>query len=323
MRAPRHSCGRGHRFSYVRGVNEFAATPPPEVSIDAALVTALLREQHPDLLSLALGDRHEGWDNVTWRIGDDLAVRLPRRAISSTLLATELAWLPRVGKAWPFRTPIAVRIGAPTDSYPWRWSVVPWIEGQPAFEAPVNVEGARDLGRALAALHQPAPADAPVNPFRSTPLSNRIGRASGRLEALVSQAERHPAPNGARLDAQRAEDLLGRAARLAPGERVCTHLDLHGENIITQNGRLAGIIDWGDAGAGDRATDLGQAYVLLGPGRWRTMLGAYGPTERTTRERAKAEAVAYAVTLATMTDGPYPACGWDALVSLGVATVDE
>ena len=48
------------------------------------------------------------------------------------------------------------------------------------------------------------------------------------------------------------------------------------------------------------------------------MLDAYGEIDRATRDRATAEAVGYAVTLATMTDGPYAACGWDALVSLGV-----
>lgn len=304
----------------LESVNEFAATPASEVSIDAALVTALLTEQHPDLVALPLGDRHEGWDNVTWRLGSSLAMRLPRRAIASTLVATELAWLPRIGKDWPFRTPIAVRTGTPSATYPWWWSVVPWIDGEPAFEAPLSVAGARDLGHALRAIHQPAPPDAPLNPFRSTPLTNRIDRTCARIEALASQAGQRSAPPGTHLDAGAAEHLVRRAARLDQGDLVCAHLDLHGHNIITKGGRLAGIIDWGDAGAGDRATDLGQAYVLLGQGRWRTMLGTYGATDRTTRERAKAEALVYAVTLATMTDEPYTTCGWDGLIALGVAT---
>ncbi|WP_062213167.1 phosphotransferase [Demequina oxidasica] len=300
-------------------MNEFVPTPPPEVRIDSALVTTLLQEQHPDLADLALGDRHEGWDNVTWRLGDDLAVRMPRRAIASTLVATELAWLPRVGRDWPFRAPLAVRIGDPSDRYPWHWSVVPWIDGHLAFDEPLSALGAHDLGLALAALHQPAPADAPINPFRSSPLSERLDRARARIDALASQQATHPAPNGAVLDVDAAEALIRRGVRGTRPERVCAHLDLHGENVITASGRLSGIIDWGDAGAGDRATDLGQAYVLLGPTLWRVMLEAYGGVNRATRERAKAEAVAYAVTLATMTDGPYAACGWDALVSLGVA----
>jgi aminoglycoside phosphotransferase (APT) family kinase protein len=301
-------------------VNEFVPTPPAEVVIDADLVSSLLSAQHPDLAELPLGDRYEGWDNVTWRLGDDLAVRLPRRAIASTMVATELAWLPRIGKNWPFRAPLAQRIGEPSSAYPWRWSIVPWIDGHLAFDEPLSTEGARDLGRALRALHQPAPADAPINPFRSTPLASRITRAAARLQALVGQADSRPPGERMTIDAEAAEDLMHHAARGPRPDLVCAHLDIHGENVITDRGRLAGIIDWGDAGAGDRATDLGQAYVLLGPARWRTMLSAYGETDRATRERAKAEAIGYAVTLATMTDGPYPACGWRALESLGVAT---
>ncbi|WP_430868475.1 phosphotransferase [Demequina aurantiaca] len=301
-------------------MSEFVPTPTAEVCIDSALVASLLREQHPDLAQLPLGERHEGWDNVTWRLGGDLAVRLPRRAIASTMVATELAWLPRIGKDWPFRAPLPVRIGSPNEAYPWRWSVVPWISGHTAYDEPLSALGAHDLGLALAALHQSAPADAPVNPFRSTPLSQRVDRAKARLTALASQAASHPSTGGARLDTDAAESLLRRGARRhAPG-LVCAHLDIHGGNVITDGGRLAGIIDWGDAGAGDAATDLGQAYVLLGPTRWRTMITAYGRANRDTISRAKAEAVACAVTLATITDGRYAASGWDALVSLGVAT---
>lgn len=236
------------------------------------------------------------------------------------MVATELAWLPRIGKNWPFRAPIPVRIGVPSSSYPWRWSVVPWIDGHLAFDQPLSVEGARDLGRALAALHQPAPRDAPINPFRSSPLTVRMPRTRARMDALIGQAATHPQASPALLDADLAETILQHGARGARPARVCTHLDLHGGNVITDNGRLAGIIDWGDAGAGDCATDLGQAYVLLGKARWRTMLGAYGATDRATRARSKAEAVVYAVTLASMTDGPFAAYGWDALVGLGVAT---
>ena len=68
--------------------------PPAEIGIDEALVRALLREQHADLADLALIDVGEGWDNKLFRLGDELAVRLPRRADcgavdrSGTALAT-------------------------------------------------------------------------------------------------------------------------------------------------------------------------------------------------------------------------------------------
>jgi len=297
-------------------MNEFAPTPPSEVMINAALVRCLLASQHADLATLPLGDRHEGWDNVTWRLGPDLAVRLPRRIIASTLVVTELAWLPHISKEWPFAAPVPVRTGAPGCGFPWRWSVVPWVEGSTAYDEPLTHKGAADLGLALRALHQPAPRGAPLNPYRSSPLANRISRARVRMEAIAAKAPHR----GAYLDVDAAESLMRRGAQSPSSERVCAHLDIHGDNVITRDGRLAGIIDWGDAGAGDRATDLGQARVLLGHHKWQTMLRAYGTVDATTRRRAQAEAIGYAVTLAMMTDGAYAASAWNALVSLGVAT---
>ena len=73
-----------------------ATKPPAEVSIDTSLVRALLEEQHADLASLALGDISEGWDNRVFRLGEDLAVRLPRRAVSAVLIEQEQRWLPRL-----------------------------------------------------------------------------------------------------------------------------------------------------------------------------------------------------------------------------------
>lgn len=42
------------------------------------LVRALLREQHPDLADFELRDVVGGWSNQQWRLGAELAVRLPR-----------------------------------------------------------------------------------------------------------------------------------------------------------------------------------------------------------------------------------------------------
>ena len=63
--------------------------PPADVVVDASLVQALLQEQHPDLAHLAPAKAAEGWDNTLFRLGDELAVRLPRRAASAILIEHE------------------------------------------------------------------------------------------------------------------------------------------------------------------------------------------------------------------------------------------
>src|ERR1700742_500773 len=58
-------------------------TPAAEVDIDADLVRELLRQQHPDLAELPLELVANGWDNAILRLGERLAVRLPRREVAA------------------------------------------------------------------------------------------------------------------------------------------------------------------------------------------------------------------------------------------------
>ena len=46
--------------------------------MDDELVRTLLQEQHPDLADLELKEVVGGWGNQMWRLGADLAVRMPR-----------------------------------------------------------------------------------------------------------------------------------------------------------------------------------------------------------------------------------------------------
>lgn len=285
--------------------------PVAEVAIDDDLVTALLAEQHPDLSELKVGARSEGWDNVTYRLGPHLAVRLPRRALGAEIAATELDWLPRIGHHWAFPAPVPVRLGEPGCGYPWRWSVVPWLSGERAFDAPLTDAGARDLGTALAQVHRPVPDDAPLNPYRSGTLHDVAEVFDTRLRALEEAGE----VTLEHADALRA--IFEAAADTPEPPRTWSHLDLHGANVLTRDGRLAGLLDWGDAGAADPATDLGQACTLVGTVHADALLQAYGTAEgpmrvgagSSGRLRVAARAVAYAVTLASITDEPYHSAG--------------
>ncbi len=51
--------------------------------------------------------------------------------------------------------------------------------------------------------------------------------------------------------------------------RVWLHGDMHAQNVLSQDGRLAGVIDWGDMCSGDPAVDLGAVWGVLGHARAR------------------------------------------------------
>jgi aminoglycoside phosphotransferase (APT) family kinase protein len=276
------------------------------------LVAALVASQFPDF-SADLTFVSEGWDNVVYRLGEDFAVRIPRHQMAASISVSELDWLPRLGPGWTFAAPVPVAIGEPGLGYPWRWSIVPWLQGNVALEAPLSLEGAADLGAALAQIHVPAPRGAPCNEWRGAPLAQRAERFDQRIAMLDGQQKWT-------LDAERALEIF--AAADPRQELTWCHLDLHGNNVLSLEGRLGGILDWGDSGAGDPATDLGQARYLLGSEGFERLAAAYlevgGPADPTA-PRVLAEALVYAVMMATIEDGPYRASGWKSLRDLGVA----
>ena len=151
-----------------RNVSQITKRPEAEVVVDTETVRALLRTQHPDLCDLPLAEVAVGWDNFIFRLGETMAVRLPRRAASATLLEHEQHWLPIIARHLPISVPAPLRIGTPGEQYPWQWSIVPWLSGQPADLAPLDADQAKPLAHFLRALHIAAPPDAPKNPSRGT-----------------------------------------------------------------------------------------------------------------------------------------------------------
>jgi hypothetical protein len=177
----------GSRYRRTTRVSQVRSpTPPADVQLTEDLARRLVADQFPHYAHLPVRAVAGGWDNEMFRVGDHVAARLPRRQLGADLSGTEHHWLARVGSSWTFAVPLPVAVGEPGQGYPWRWSIVPWIEGTPLFDAPLSPEGAADLGRALAQVHAPPPPGAPLNPFRSSPLASRVDKLDERLATLAA-----------------------------------------------------------------------------------------------------------------------------------------
>jgi aminoglycoside phosphotransferase (APT) family kinase protein len=236
----------------------------PEHEISADLIAELLREQHPDLAHLPLKLGARGWDNQLWRLGDDLAVRLPfATQDADELLLKEHAWLPALAPRLPLQVPVPQRLGRPCELFPRHWIVTTWVTGEPADRAPVTRggEAADSLAAFLTALHQPAPDGLPAGRHhRGGPLART---SAGFEHFLAEAAERGLVPDP---DAVREvfEDAL--AAPDWTGPALWLHGDLHPANVLTHDGRLCGVVDFGDMCAGDPALDLAAGWLLLPDG---------------------------------------------------------
>ncbi|WP_374935703.1 phosphotransferase [Streptomyces sp. SM11] len=102
-----------------------------EIEITAELVRDLLREQHPDLAGLAVREVAGGWDNQQWRVGDVLAVRMPRTERAPGLQRKERRWLPVLAPRLPLPVPNPVRTGEPSALFPKPWTIMTWVPGEP------------------------------------------------------------------------------------------------------------------------------------------------------------------------------------------------
>jgi len=242
--------------------------PAAEVSVSPELVRRLLAAQQPDLAHLPVRLMAHGWDNIMYRLGDELAVRLPRRAAAAGLIVHEQRWLPVVAPRLPLPVPAPVRTGRAALGYPWPWSIVPVLPGQLAARQPPAdpAAAAASLGRFLAALHLPAPPDAPVNPDRGIPLAERAAVVTENLSRVGGLVDRGAAARA------------WRAALATPawgGAPLWLHGDLHPANILVHLGSISGVIDFGDITAGDPAADLSVAWMLLPAGRRGAFRDAY------------------------------------------------
>jgi len=262
--------------------------PVPEIDVTHDLVRSLLREQHPDLADLPLTWAGTGWDNALWRVGELLAARFPVRAVAAPLVVHEQRWLPVLAPRLPVDVPVPLRVGTPSGTYPWPWSVVPWFDAVAAHRTPVpgRTAWAEELAEVFVALHRPAAADAPVNPYRGVPLEPREQTLRGRLENL-------DLPDTDRI-LERWRDLA--AAPPWHGPALWLHGDPHPANLLVHDGRLRAVIDFGDVTSGDPASDLSTAWLTFdadGREAFRTRLA---PDDDTWR-RAQAWALHMAVVL--------------------------
>lgn len=127
-----------------------------------------------------------------------------------------------------------------------RWSRYPtslisWLDGQPDI-TPTDPRGwARELGRALAAVHT-------VPTARLAELPSVFDRSGGSQEIL-----------GGPL----AAEVRSRWSEVVASPEVLTHCDYWSGNVVWRDRRLTGIVDWSGGSRGPRGFDLGWCRLDL------------------------------------------------------------
>ncbi len=236
-----------------------------KTQIEPTLVSRLVAAQFPAWADLPVVPvALDGWDNTTFRLGDELSVRLPSADVYVPQVEKEHRWLPVLARHVSLSIPEPVGLGRPTSEFPRPWSVYRWIEGDPANVGRIEnlTAFASELARFLRELYSIDAHEGPPpgmhNFFRGGPLdvwtsSWDDSRTEKAIQLLADD-----------IDADAATQMWEAAlASKWKREPVWVHGDVAASNLLVADGELHAVIDFGCAAVGDPACDLVVAWTFF------------------------------------------------------------
>ncbi len=232
----------------------------PKEDINEELARKLIAGQFPHWAHLPVWRvAVDGWDNRTFRLGEELSVRLPSAAAYADQVYKERRWLPKLAPLLPLPIPEPVAMGEPGEGYPWHWSVYRWRKGEIAERAKIADLRplAVDVAQFLAALQGIDPTGGPL------PGTQNFFRG-GDLAVYDSETREALAALEGRIDVRAAREVWEAALRAEwRGPVVWVHGDVSASNLLVQNDRLSAVIDFGSSCVGDPACDTVIAWTFF------------------------------------------------------------
>jgi aminoglycoside phosphotransferase (APT) family kinase protein len=228
--------------------------------ITPELVRGLLREQFPQWAELPVTRVDlDGWDNTTFRLGDDMSVRLPSGDAYVAQVDKEQQWLPVLAPLLPLPIPQPLAKGVASATFPRPWSVYRWIPGKLATDVGVTdlERFAADVAAFLRALRRIDASDGPAAGAHSHGRGGPVARWDGQTRDAIAAVDD-------RIDAQAAIAAWDRALHAEfTGSPVWVHGDVVATNLLVCDRALSAVIDWGCSAVGDPACDVAIAWTLF------------------------------------------------------------
>lgn len=248
-------------------------------AIDAELVRRLVDAQFPQWAALPLSLLDPaGSDHAIYRLGKELSVRLPRHAGAIGQAEKELQWLPRLAPHLPLAIPVPVGVGEPDFGYPWPWAVSRWLDGEVATVEALagSPSAAVELAQFLTALQQFTSEDISVEDVQEDLTGRPLADRDRATRAAIAEV-------GGVFDTAAMTELWDAALGAPAWDRppVWFHGDFHTGNLLTLDGRLSAVIDFGGLGIGDPACDLTIAFTLMSVGSRAAFRAALGVDDAT------------------------------------------
>lgn len=263
-----------------------------ERTVGADEARRLIARIAPALEDAPLTPLGAGWDNTAWLVGREtqrFVFRFPRRLFAVSCMENELLALPMLPElpAAITRPLFSGRMpAAPGSDETWPFAGYLFLDGEVlATAAPATLAIGHALGLFLRALHSLDPTPWLERGLERDPIARLdIARRLEPVTRALDLVERDG------LDTRPHREALERAmATSLPARESLCHGDLDPRHVLVKDGRVMGLIDWGDVNVGHPAMDLGLAFALPRPAR-EAFFAAYGPitSEVITLARARA-----------------------------------
>jgi aminoglycoside phosphotransferase (APT) family kinase protein len=234
--------------------------PSQNIDINETLVRHLISSQFPQWANLPIKPvEFSGWDNRTFRLGDDMSVRLPSAEWYVAQVEKEQFWLPKLAPFLPLPIPTPLAIGNPDKNYPWQWSIYRWLNGENTTIENISdlQEFATTLAQFIVALQQidstGGPPPGQHNFFRGGSLNVYDDETRNSINVLSNE-----------IDTDVATEVWEVAINTTWHRKpVWLHGDFAASNLLLKEGKLGAVIDFGCSGVGDPACDLTIAWTFF------------------------------------------------------------
>ncbi len=229
--------------------------------IHLQLVYKLILDQFPQYARLKISPvEQQGHDNRTFRLGDNMLIRMPIAEPYALKVPQEQTLLPCLQPYLTIPIPKPIAMGHPSSDYPYPFSIYQWLEGTSANQ--LQIEGnvlellATELAhflKELQSIDQEGPAPGQHNWWRGDHIRVYDIGARQQIEQLSHL-----------IDKNKALKLWEAACKTQWSQKpVWVHGDFASGNILVKENQLSAIIDFGGMAVGDPACDLVIAWTFL------------------------------------------------------------
>lgn len=232
------------------------------MNITISLVEKLIARQFPEFAHLPIRSvKIQGHDNRTFRLGEEMLVRMPTAEAYALKVPKEQEFLPRLAPHLSIPIPVPLKTGRSSEDYPFNFSIYKWLEGESANSLQVGEENLEQITLDLA------------NFLKELQRIDSVGGLAPGLHNWYRGDHVSVYDKGAHDQILQLRHIINSDAALAlwkkaleskwHGNPVCIHGDFTAGNILLQDGKLSGIIDFGGMAVGDPACDLVIAWTFL------------------------------------------------------------